>query len=554
MNTRSRILLLIFSFSLFMLWDAWHRFSAPSIASEQGRSVTSDTSGLPKPSAALKESRSPSPATDVLSTAKAAVKDEVLTVQTDLLSADISLRGGDLVRVSLKQYSADSGSTDDFELLGAEHRYVAQTGLLGKDLPNHKSLFRVLGTPSLSLGKDDPSLVLRLEGVDKQGVKAIKTYRFNRNSYQINVGWIIENTGTEPLSPNAYFQIQRDMASPSGESKMMSTFTGPAVYTDEEKYQKISFGDLTDGKVKLPKVSNNGWLAMVQHHFVTAWVPQGNADREFYTRSLERDLVSVGLITAIPSIEPGHQAEFQVPLYVGPQEQARLSELAPSLELVVDYGWLTIIAAPIFWALEWLYKLVGNWGWSIVLLTIGIKLVFFPLSAASYRSMARMRTVTPRLMQIKERFADDKQRLNQEMMALYKTEKINPLGGCLPILVQIPVFIALYWVLLGAVEMRGAPWALWVKDLASPDPYYVLPVIMMASMFLQMRLNPTPPDPVQAKVMMIMPLVFGVMFFFFPAGLVLYWVVNNILSIAQQWQINRVLDSGSKPHSAANDD
>ena len=288
---------------------------------------------------------------------------------------------------------------------------------------------------------------------------------------------------------------------------------------------------------------------MVQHYFVSAWVPQDKVQREFYMRKLESgNAYQAGII--VPVVANGNKAQSAVSLYAGPQEQAQLKQVAPGLDLVVDYGWLTVVAAPIFWALEAIHKIVGNWGWAIIVLTILIKLAFFPLSAASYKSMAKMRVVTPRLMQLKERYADDRQRLNQEMMKLYQTEKINPLGGCLPIVVQIPVFIALYWVLLGAVEMRDAPWIGWITDLAAADPYYILPVIMIASMIVQTKLNPTPPDPIQAKVMMAMPFIFGVMFLWFPSGLVLYWVVNNVLSIAQQWHITRMIDAGGK---AAND-
>ncbi|MGE5945636.1 MAG: membrane protein insertase YidC, partial [Betaproteobacteria bacterium] len=285
--------------------------------------------------------------------------------------------------------------------------------------------------------------------------------------------------------------------------------------------------------------------------FVAAIVPKDKTAREFYMRKVEgSNLFQTGVIVPVAEIAPGATGETTVSLFAGPQEQAALKQVAPGLDLVVDYGWLTLVAAPIFWALQAIYGLVGNWGWAIVVLTILIKAVFYPLSAASYKSMAKMKVLTPRLMQLKERFGDDKQRLNQEMMKLYQTEKVNPLGGCLPILVQIPVFIALYWVLLGAVEMRDAPWILWIKDLASADPYYILPVIMILSMIIQTKLNPTPPDPIQAKVMMAMPFIFGVMFLWFPAGLVLYWVVNNILSIAQQWQITRMIEGGK---AAAND-
>ena len=344
---------------------------------------------------------------------------------------------------------------------------------------------------------------------------------------------------------------------------MASTFTGPALYTEQDKFQKISFDDVLDGSAKFTQKADDGWISMLQHYFVAAWVPQEKVPREYYVRKLDGDAsprVAAGVIVPVPAVAPGSKVSHEVSLYAGPQLQATLDRLskpvaeggigAAGLPLVVDYGWLTIIAAPLFWCLQAIHKLVGNWGWAIVVLTIAIKLAFFPLSAASYKSMAKMRLVTPRLVQLKERYADDRQRLNQEMMKLYQTEKINPLGGCLPILIQIPVFIALYWVLLGAVEMRDAPWVGWITDLASPDPWYILPVIMVVSMIIQMKLNPTPPDPIQAKVMMAMPFVFGIMFFWFPAGLVLYWVVNNILSIAQQWQITRMMESGGK---AAND-
>jgi YidC/Oxa1 family membrane protein insertase len=370
-------------------------------------------------------------------------------------------------------------------------------------------------------------------------------------------------SGEKEIAAHAYYQLQRDIKAPDGESSMVSTFTGPAVYTDQEKFQKVAFADIEKGKANFATKADNGWIAMIQHYFVSAWIPEPGLPREFYMRPLENSVspaVAAGVIVPAPVAAPGSKATFSVPIYAGPQIQTTLEQLAKpkadggigaqGLPLVVDYGWLTVIAAPIFWCLEAIYKVVGNWGWAIVLLTVCIKLLFFPLSAASYKSMAKMKTVTPRLMALKERYGDDRQKLNQEMMALYKREKINPLGGCLPIAVQIPVFIALYWALLGAVEIRDAPWILWITDLSAQDPYYVLPVIMVVTMLIQTKLNPTPPDPIQAKVMMMMPFIFGAMFFFFPAGLVLYWVVNNILSIAQQWQITRMIERGGK---AAND-
>jgi YidC/Oxa1 family membrane protein insertase len=295
------------------------------------------------------------------------------------------------------------------------------------------------------------------------------------------------------------------------------------------------------GKTHYPKNSNDGGVAMLQHYFLSAWLPNNGTPREFYTRKLDGGLYAAGVILPAGTIEPGKSTTLAVPLYAGPQEQNKLAKLAPGLELTVDYGWLTIIAVPLFWVLSWFHRWVGNWGVAIILLTVVIKLLFYPLSEASYRSMAKMRVLAPKLQKLKDQYANDRQRLQQAMMELYKTEKINPLGGCLPIVVQIPVFIALYWVLLASVELRHAPFALWIVDLSAPDPWYVLPVLMGATMIIQTRLNPEPPDPVQAKVMKIMPIAFSVFFFFFPAGLVLYWLVNNVLSIAQQWNINRVL-------------
>ncbi len=325
---------------------------------------------------------------------------------------------------------------------------------------------------------------------------------------------------------------------------MMSTYTGAAVYTEQDNFVKVGFGDIDKGKTPYSKSTDNGWIGMVQHYFVTALLPLEKQPREFYSRKLADDFYAVGVILPTPAIAPGATGKVSLPLYAGPQEQDKLKSIAPGLDLVVDYGWLTLIAAPLFWVLQYFHAWLNNWGLAIILLTVVIKLIFFPLSAASYRSMAKMKLVSPRLMKLREQYGDDRVKMNQAMMDLYKTEKINPLGGCLPIVVQIPVFIALYWVLLAAVELRHAPFYGWITDLASPDPWYVLPALMMGSMIIQTKLNPTPPDPVQAKVMMIMPFAFGVMFFFFPSGLVLYWFVNNILSILQQWQITRMMGDG----------
>jgi YidC/Oxa1 family membrane protein insertase len=558
MDNRRLILLLVFSFSLVMLWDAWQKYNLPKVAPTVA--AAAQTAGAaPQPTASLQIAAAAAP---VLDATVVPVKAETVTIKTDLFSANISALGGDIVELDLDRYKAIDDKTKNFSLFGAKHQFVAQSGLIGDGLPNHKTVFAV-APGKRELGADDKTLQLRLEAPAAGGVKVAKIYTFTRGSYLIDITYEINNGSQKVLAPHAYFQLQRDDKTPEGENRMVSTFTGPAVYTEKEKYQKVAFSDLEKGKAKFNTNADDGWLAMVQHYFVAAWLPPFKTPREYYMRKVEgngQPLYSAGVIVPVAPAAAGAKTVLSMPLYAGPQIQSVLDELgkpaaeggldAHGLSLVVDYGWLTIVAAPIFWCLDAIHKLVGNWGWAIVLLTIAIKAIFYPLSAASYKSMAKMRQVTPRLAALKERHGSDRAKLNQEMMELYKREKINPLGGCLPIVIQIPVFIALYWALLGAVEMRDAPWILWITDLSSSDPFYVLPVIMVVTMLIQTKLNPTPPDPIQAKVMMLMPFIFGGMFFFFPAGLVLYWVVNNTLSIAQQWKITRTIEGAGK---AAND-
>ncbi|MDR0673487.1 MAG: membrane protein insertase YidC [Zoogloeaceae bacterium] len=566
MDIRRLLLLIVFVFSLVTLWEAWQREQNPSAASTAASATnvpgapaaampSPDEAQIPQPSSALQQAA----ATQAREKAEiAAALDtsiaESIFIDTDLVRAEISMLGGDLVWLELQRFRAQEDKRQRFTLFNENRRYAAQSGLTG-GLPDHKTLLAPIPGPR-ALAEGEDTLEVRLAAPEMKGIRAVKVFTFHRNSYLIDVAWEIENVGDAPVQTEAYFQLQRDDVAPEGNSFMLSTFYGVAVYTEAEKYQKVQYKEIAENKANVT-TANNGWLAMVQHYFVSAWAPEGDVLRDFYMLRLgdaNSNLFAAGVILPAVVVAPGETRRVSVPLFAGPQEQAALKQVAPGLELVVDYGWLHIIAAPIFWLLEFINTLIGNWGWSIVVLTILIKLAFYPLSAASYKSMAKMRTLTPKLMQLKERHANDKVRLNQEMMKLYQTEKVNPLGGCLPILLQIPVFIALYWVLLGAVEMRDAPWIFWIKDLSAADPYYVLPVIMMVSMFIQTRLNPTPPDPIQAKMMLIMPLVFGVMFFFFPAGLVLYWVVNNILSIAQQWQINWMLEKGNAARNkAAND-
>jgi YidC/Oxa1 family membrane protein insertase len=482
-----------------------------------------------------------------------AAKAETLRVQTDLLVAEIDTLGATLSKVELLKHKHADDPSRNLVLLGPEHHYFAQSGLAGEGGPNHRTLWKAQpGARELAAGAS--KLEVRLSAQAAGGVAVEKVFVFTRDSYIVDVSLEISNKGAAPLSPYAYFQLTHDGKFESGGSSIAQSFgaqsfAGFAEYTEAQKFQKIHFSDLDKGKADYVRRAEDGWIAFVQHYFVAAWLPTAKAARE-YVMERRQDGIYVGrIVLSAPEIAPGAAARIGAPLYVGPQEQHRLRAAAPGFDLVVDYGWLTIIAWPLFWLLEKFHALSGNWGVAIILLTITIKVLFFPLSAASYKSMAKMKLITPRLTKLREMYGNDRARMNQAMMELYKTEKINPLGGCFPILVQIPVFIALYWVLLAAIELRHAPFILWIKDLSALDPYYVLPVLMTVTMVLQTRMNPVPPDPVQAKVMQFMPYVFSVFFFFFPAGLVLYWLVNNILSILQQWQIQRMFDRDKTAHA-----
>lgn len=549
MDTQRLILLLVFSFSLVMLWDSWQRTQSPAQQPAPATPQPAAPVSVPTPTTSLSAA---SGTASAAVTGPAAGEAQKAVVATDLYVAEVSAQGGDIVRLELVEHKATADSSKNFVLLesGAQV-YRAQSGLIGEGLPSHKTIF-ALAPATYSLGQGKDSIELRLEAPEANGVKVVKLLTFRRGSYLIDVRYEITNKRQAALAPNAYFQLERDGTQPPSETSMLQTFTGVALYTEGEKYKKMTFEEIAKDKAKFAPKANNGWIGIVQHYFVSAWLPQGSVEREFFVRRIADNLYSAGVILPVGSIAPSATGTVSVPLYVGPQEQGRLKNpdptnpgfVATGLDLAVDYGWLTMIAAPLFWVLEWLHRLIGNWGWAIIVLTVLIKAAFYPLSAASYKSMAKMRVVMPKLTRLKEQYGEDRARMNQEMMALYKKEKINPLGGCLPILVQIPVFIALYWVLLGSVEMRHAPWIGWIEDLSAKDPYFILPLVMGATMLIQTKLNPTPPDPIQAKVMMFMPVVFTGMFLFFPAGLVLYWTVNNVLSIAQQWQITRIIEGG----------
>ena len=560
MDIRRTILLMIFSFSLLMLWNNWqvHQgnpplFGAPPAATKPTATATdpnaaATNAGVPAaPASATTTPAGSASATVPGLPATTNVAAQTVLFKTDVLALTFDLQGAQLIRTDLLAFPSVEDPAIPFTLLerAAGRTYVVQSGLTGAPagamFPTHLAPF-VLETEARELTGE--RLVIKFSSTSGD-VKLTKTFTLKRGQYAIDVQHQIDNLSAQPVSPSVYLQITRDGHDPAGTSTAPSFLSGPAnffgaaIYSEQEKFQKVTFADIEKRKTSHVKQADNGWFALIQHYFVTAWVPPQGKSRSYEMTELEKNLYALRSIEPVGTIAANANLTITSKLWVGPQDQSALEALAPGLELVVDYGLLTIIAKPVFSLMTWLFSLLGNWGWTIVALTVLIKAAFYPLSAASYRSMAKMKMVAPRLQALKEKFGDDRQKLNTAMMEMYRTEKINPLGGCLPIVIQIPVFISLYYVLGSSVELRGAPWILWVHDLAVRDPYFILPAIMMATMFLQMRLNPTPPDPVQAKVMMFMPLVFGGMMFFFPSGLVLYWCVNNILSIAQQWYITK---------------
>jgi YidC/Oxa1 family membrane protein insertase len=553
MDIQRLIAFVVFSFSALLLWDAWQKHNAPKAPLPQASVAGKPAAGTtPVPSVPLAPQGPPAvaPATTPGAPASAPIEatGQPIVVKTDLFEAELNTTGGDIRRVTLFKVFSALDHTKPLTLLApdAKQYFVTQTGLLGEGLPSHKTAYAAESSAFvLADGKDE--VVVRLVAKDVSGVEVAKKFTFRRGTYEIVVDFELRNAGDKPIAPHAYFQFLRDGNQPSQEAAQTSamagvaTFTGPAIYTDESKFVKVDFKDIDKGKQSHVKKAKDGWIGFVQHYFVSAWLPKGAGEREFFTNKVGENLYTAGVIVPVGTVAPGGVSTVSMPLYIGPQETEKLAKIAPGLELVVDYGWLYIIAAPLFWVLKFIHGLVGNWGWAIILLTILIKLVFYPLNHKAGRSMAAMKVLGPKMEKLKQLYGDDRQKLNQAMMELYRTEKINPLGGCLPIVVQIPVFIALYWVLLASIELRHAPWLGWIQDLSAPDPWYILPVVYAVSMFVQTKLNPQPADPVQAKVMLAMPIVFSVFFFFFPSGLVLYWVVQNLLSIAQQWHINRTI-------------
>ncbi len=561
----------------FMLWDNWQVYNGqPSFF---GGGATQTAQEQPQEAQPGADAVPDAPGSGAQALAKGMIQaSKPVEVQNDLLKLNIDEQGAVVTRAELLKEQQQADWTDvglAGLILGNEkpqlnnivmldvtpqHVYVAQSGLIGGDFPNHKSPFKYLGTKTekkLDAEQNKEVNFVTATFESTQGpVTLRKSYELADGRYAVFVRNEVINNGEAPIKPSIYYQITRDDAKPEGESSFYYTYTGPAIYTEENKFQKIAFDDIGDQPDHVTK-ADNGWVAMVQHYFITAWTDikgdDSKREREFYTTKLDKNLYAVGSIQRLGTIEPKQSLTTSELLYIGPQDQQRLQYLADGLELVVDYGWLTFLAKPIYSVLYFLYGLVGNWGWSIVLLTCLVKAILYPISAAGYKSMARMKEVTPRMKALQEQYGSDKQRYQQAVMELYRKEKINPVGGCFPILLQIPVFLALYWVLLASVELRGSAWIGWVTDLAMPDPWFILPAIMMATMFLQIKLNPKPTDAMQARMMVMMPLIFGVMFFFFASGLVLYWLTNNVLSILQQWWVNKkIAEERQKRLQAAN--
>ena len=556
-DIRRTVLWVIFGFSMVLLWDQWQIFNGhkatffpnpAQVASQPNAQVASGSADVPaavvsNPSIGSNTLSTPAniPVQDAVTT-----KREIVQITTDVLKVDLDTEGGNLVRVEFLKHADVNRPGQNVVLLdnSTERIYMAQTGLIssapGVNFPTHKTLMTARPGPRTMKG-NDKTLSLVMESAPQNGVQLIKTYTFKAGDYAIDVKHDIVNTSNQEVAAQLYYQLVRDGNKPAGESSFYSTFTGPAIYTEAKKYQKVEFADIKKKKFEIESQSSTGYVAMVQHYFASAWVlPDG------VLRNISMDAVDIGarmpdccyratLIAPLEAIAPGKTKSMSATLFAGPQEEHQLEAIYPGLELVKDYGWLTILAKPLYWLLNKLNNLLNNWGWSIVALVFLLKAGFYWLNAHAYKSMAKMKAINPKIMDMRERLKDNPQQMQMEMMKIYREEKVNPLGGCLPIAIQIPVFIALYWVLLSTVEMRNAPWVMWVHDLAAPDtslgvwfgvPVGILPIVMTLTTVLQTALNPAPPDPMQAKLMWIMPLAFSVMFFFFPSGLVLYWITK----------------------------
>jgi YidC/Oxa1 family membrane protein insertase len=559
------ILIVTFAMLVFMLQQAWQLDYGPKpevaavvdpVATDTKEDLPSDAGVAEQTETTTEKNTSAVPLATVSSA-------KIITVKTDVLALEIDMQGGTIQNLDLLSYpvekvnpivdslrkmiglSVSEKNLSPVRLFDSsqEKLFVAQSGLIADSgfasAPNHHTVFSN-EKDSYALQEGQDSLTVPLKWTDNNGLVVTKLFTFKRGSYQITLEQKVENNSAKAWSGRQYSQLLRV---PDTESKGgmltggMRAYAGGVIYTEEEKYQKISFDDMADENLDV--TTKGGWTALIQHYFASAWIPPADQENHFYTKGLKEGHYVIGTYSPPVTVEANSGAQFVAQLFAGPKIQPMMEKTAPGLELTVDYSFLTFIGKPIYWLLNQIHNAIGNWGVAIIGVTLCIKLLFFPLSQASYKSMAKMRKIQPRLKELQERFADDRPRFNTEMMALYKKEKVNPLGGCLPILVQIPVFMCLYWVLSETVEFRQAPFMRWIQDLSIQDPFYVLPLIMGITMKIQQSLNPAPIDPIQAKVMKMFPIVFTIFFLFFPAGLVLYWVVNNTLSIVQQWYITK---------------
>ncbi|MBU6459436.1 MAG: membrane protein insertase YidC [Proteobacteria bacterium] len=526
MDTRRLILLMVMSFGIILLWQNWQGANPQHNAAESAQHSSSTVNqnapiaGSGLPTGPFEHGQS-------------------VIVTTDLFSAKISTVGGDIRGLTLLQQREPGHSQKPLKLFETSPiPYVAQSGLLGPQMPTHLQVYTAdVSNVTMQPGQQAVSLILHYHAAD--GMVVDKVFTFHRDSYIVNIAYRIVNHSNQAVQATPYFQFLRTDAKTPNQSAVIHSYTGPVLYTNASKLKKIDFSSIAKGSHDYPHTSQDGWIAMEQHYFVSAWLPPAGLERRFYTREIESHLFAVGVMLPTVTVAPGQDQKISTDLFAGPKDERILAKAAPGLPLTIDYGKLAIFAKPIFWLLSYIHRIVNNWGFSIIILTLLIKIVFYPLSAKSYRSMAQMRVLGPRLQRIKEQYGKDKQKLHHEIMELYKREKVNPLGGCLPVVIQIPVFLSLYWVLISSFELRGAPFIFWIHDLSVKDPYYVLPIIMGITMFIQTKINPKPVDPVQEKVMLFMPLAMTIFFMFFPAGLVLYWLVNNIVSITQQWYINQ---------------
>lgn len=559
-DIRRTILWVVFGFSLVMLWDQWqiHNGKPTTFLTNRSSTTEKSTSSAGASELAAKSSLADSNSIkNITQAVPASSPYKKIEISTDVFKITFDSEGGNVVGAELLRHKDAHHAGQNVKLLidNDESVYIAQSGLISSTaktdlpntlLPNHKTPMRFSGGKSLQEGEE--ALVVKFESEPVGDLTLVKTYLFKRGSYVVEVQHDIYNRGGLSISPKLYLRLLRDGKKPEGESAFYSTFTGPAFYTLEKKYQKISFEDIE--KEKIEQNTTDGYIAMVQHYFASAWLIENEQQRTIYAEKIDKKYFAINMVVPLLNISPREKLTHTSRLFIGPQEEKNLETIYPGLEFVKDYGLLAILSKPLYWLLYELNKQIDNWGWSIVALVVLLKIAFYWLNSQAYKSMGKMKAINPKIMEMRERLKDNPQQMQMEMMKIYREEKVNPLGGCLPIAVQIPFFIALYWVLLSSVEMRNAPWVGWIHDLAAPDtafgvwfgvPIGLLPILMTGTSLLQTWLNPTPPDPVQAKMMWIMPLAFSVMFFFFPSGLVLYWLSNNILSIAQQWMINKQL-------------